>query len=77
MVLARWGSGLPLLYGLYVIGWLGLRQLAAGDGLRGFGLGIVFAVLGAWVLRSWMRVVEVERLARLMTFGLEERGDEA
>jgi hypothetical protein len=39
--------------------------------------GILFAVLGTWVLRSWMRVVEVEALARVMTFDLDERGEEA
>jgi hypothetical protein len=34
-------------------------------------------VMGTWLLRSWMRVVEVEQLARLMTFGLEEKGEGA
>lgn len=71
MRLARWGSGAPLLYGLYVLGWRGLRQLALGGGLAGLGLGIGFAVLGSWILRSWMRVVEVEQLARVMTLGLQ------
>ena len=77
MTLARWGTGVPLVYGVYVLGWRGLRELAMGDGMAGLALGIVFAVLGTWLLRSWMRVVEVERLARVMTFGLDERGDEA
>jgi len=77
MIVARWASGLPLLYGLYVLAWRGLRELAAGGGLTGFGLGIVFAALGLWVLRSWMRVVEVEALARVMTLGLEGGGEGA
>ena len=28
-------------------------------------------------MRSWMRVVEVEQLVRLMTLGLEEEGEGA
>ena len=74
MTLARWVTMLPLLFGLYVLGWRGLRQLAVGEGLASLALGIVFAVMGSWVLRAWMRVVEVEQLARLMTFGLEDGG---
>jgi hypothetical protein len=74
MTLARWIGALPLAYGLYVLAWRGLRQLAMGGGRAGLGLGIVFAVLGTWVLRSGLRVVEVEGLARLMTFDLEGRG---
>ena len=76
MVAAKWGSFVPLLFGLYVLGWRGLRQLAALEGLASAGLGILFAVIGTWLLRSWTRVVEVERLARFMLVGLDERGDE-
>lgn len=46
-------------------------------GLAGPGPGIVLAFMGTWLLRSRMRVVEVEQLARLMTFGLEEEGEGA
>jgi hypothetical protein len=77
MTVARWGSFTPLLYGLYVLGWRGLRELAMGEGLARWGLGISFAFLGTWVLRSWTRVVEVEQLARLMTFDLDKTGEEA
>jgi hypothetical protein len=77
MTAARGCAVLPLLYGLYVLGWRGLRSLALGGGLAGVAAGILFAVLGTWVLRSWMRVVEVEALARLTTFGLDEKGEEA
>ncbi|HUP52935.1 MAG TPA: hypothetical protein VM198_10690 [Longimicrobiales bacterium] len=48
----------PLLFGLYALGWKGLRQLAVGEGLAGPGLGIVFAFMGTWLLRSgcaWWR----------------------
>jgi len=77
MVPARWGSVLPLLFGLYVLGWRGLRQLALGEGASGLFVGIVFAGVGTWILRAWMRVVEVEQLARLMTVNLEEGGKRA
>jgi hypothetical protein len=71
MSLAMWGSLVPPLFAVYVLGWRGLRQLATGDGLTDFGVGIAFAVLGTWAMRSWMRVVEVERLAHVMTMDIE------
>jgi hypothetical protein len=64
---AMFGSLVPPLFALYVLGWRGLRQLAVGDGLPAQGAGIAFAALGTWAMRSWMRVVEVERLAQVMT----------
>ncbi len=72
MSLAMWGSLVPFAFSLYVLGWLGLRTLATGGGVAGWLAGIVFAAMGIWVLRSWMRVVEVERLARIMTLDLDE-----
>ena len=68
---AMLGSLVPPAFALYVLGWLGLRQLATGGGLSGFAVGIAFAVMGTWVMRSWLRVVEVERLAQVMTMELE------
>jgi len=72
MSLAMWGSLVPFAFALYVLGWLGLRMLATGGGVMGFVAGIAFAAMGVWVLRCWMRVVEVERLARIMTLDLDE-----
>lgn len=71
MSLAMLGSVVPPLFALYVLGWRGLRQLAAGGGASGLGIGIAFAVLGTWAMRSWMKVVEVERLAQVMTMDIE------
>ncbi len=68
---AMLGSLVPPLFALYVLGWRGLRQLAMGDGLGGLGTGIAFAVLGTWAMRSWMKVVEVERLAQVMTMDMD------
>jgi hypothetical protein len=71
MSLAMLGSLVPLAFGLYVLGWLGLRRMALGEGLSAIGVGIAFAAMGTWVMRSWMKVVEVERLAQVMTMDLE------
>jgi hypothetical protein len=71
MSLAMLGSLVPLVFGLYVLGWLGLRRMATGEGLTAIGVGIAFAAMGSWVMRSWMKVVEVERLAQVMTMDLE------
>jgi hypothetical protein len=67
MSAAMIGSIVPPLFTLYVFGWLGLREVAVGDGaaMRLLGLGMV--VVGLWALRSWMKVVEVQNLSRAMT----------
>jgi len=72
MSAAMLGSLVPPIFALYVLAWRGLRQMAVGDGLSDVGVGIAFAAVGTWVMRSWMKVVEVERLARVMTIDLEE-----
>ena len=71
MSLAMWGSLIPPLFAVYVLGWQGLRALASSGGPADVGVGIGFAVLGTWAMRSWMKLVEVERLARTMTMDME------
>jgi hypothetical protein len=73
MSAAMLGSLVPPLFALYVLGWLGLRGLAIGEGAGAWAGGIGFAFLGGWAMRSWMKVVEVERLSQVMTVDL--RGD--
>jgi hypothetical protein len=68
---AMLGSLVPPVFAVYVLGWLGLRQLATSRGLPDLAVGIAFAVLGTWAMRSWMKVVEVERLSQVMTMDLE------
>lgn len=68
---AMLGSLVPPVFAVYVLGWLGLRQLATSHGLADSALGIAFAVLGTWAMRSWMKVVEVERLSQVMTMDME------
>ena len=71
------GSPLPLVFSIYVFGVRGLRALASGGGLASIALAILFTAVGVWVLRSWMRVVEVERLARVMADNSEEEAGPA
>lgn len=66
MALAGLASLLPSAFGLYVLGWLGLRAVATGSGTGPVVLGVLMTVLGGWLLRAWMRVVEVQRLAAVM-----------
>lgn len=65
------GSVVPPVYGVYVLGWLGLRGIAVSPfGLPTIGAAL-FCGIGVWVLRGWMRIVEIERLARIMTMNLD------
>ena len=74
MSIAYLASVLPPAFGLYVAGWLGLRGIATSPfGLETLGA-VVLVVLGVWVLRAWVRVVEIERLARIMTINLDGQG---
>ena len=74
MLVASAASVVPPLYALYVLGWRGLRAMAEGGGSMALLVGAVHFVLGVWVLRSWMRVLELERLARIMTMGSDHDG---
>ncbi|MGD8729560.1 MAG: hypothetical protein PVF90_07630 [Gemmatimonadota bacterium] len=65
------GSVVPPLFALYVLAWRGLRVIAGGGGATAVAVGIAFAAMGAWAMRAWMKVVEVERLAQVMTIDLE------
>lgn len=64
----------PPVFGLYVLGWRGLRAAAGGGGGVAVAAAILCVALGVWVLRSWLKVVEVERLARVMTMNMDEYG---
>lgn len=70
-------SIVPPLYGLFIVGWQGLRGLAAGPGRIEVLASTLYVVLGVWVLRSWLRVVEVRRLARAMVSPHDVPGDSA
>lgn len=65
-------SVLPPAYALYVLAWRGLRVLATGSGSAEIVTAILFTLLGVWVLRAWLRVVEIERLAQVMTLDWKE-----
>ncbi len=74
MTAASMASVLPPMFGVYVLGWLGLRGFALGFAASTIISATLGTVLGVWTLRSWMRIVEIERLARVMTINLDGEG---
>jgi len=73
MTLAQLGSLIPPAYALYLLGWEGLRVLSFSS-LSHFAIATLHAALGVWVLRSWMKVVEIERLAQIMLMNSQDGG---
>lgn len=69
MKMAAAASLLPPVFGVYVFGWRGLKAVAAWEGLAAGLGGIVLAALGVWTLRAWLRLLEIRRLAEVMTAG--------
>lgn len=65
--LATAGGLVPLGFGVYVLGWRGLRLIAHWDGVWSVLTGVSFAILGFWTLRSWQKLSELETLATVMT----------
>lgn len=70
MTLALIGGIVPPTFGVWVFGWLGLRGVAVGGGVRASLGALLMVVLGAWVLRAWVQLVELQRLAGTMAAGL-------
>jgi len=77
MSLASVASVVPAAYGTYVLGWRGLRGLTTSDGVTSILAAILYAILGVWVLRAWLRVLEVRRLARVMASDIDGDGESA
>jgi hypothetical protein len=67
--LAMVGGLVPLAFGVYVLGWRGLRLVAHWDGVTGVLAGIFFSLLGYGVLRACQRLSELETLATVMSMG--------
>jgi hypothetical protein len=67
--LATAGGLVPLAFGVYVLGWRGLRLVAGWNGIPEVLTGVFFTLLGFWILRSWQRLSELETLATVMTLG--------
>lgn len=65
MRLAAVGGLVPPAFGLYVLGWLGLREMARG-GAAALAIGALLAALALWTLGGWLRLLEVQRLADTM-----------
>lgn len=67
--LATAGGLVPLVFGVYVLGWRGLRLIARWNGVPSVAAGAAFVALGFWTLFSWQRIAELETLASVMTLG--------
>lgn len=65
----------PPLYGVLLVAWRGLRGMAVAGGPVAFLSAILHVVLGVWVLRGWVRVVEIEQLARVMVMNVDSAGE--
>jgi len=74
MPLAGAAAVVPLGFGLWVMGWAGLRALALGGGPITLATAAVLTVLGLWVLRAWLKILELHSLAETMTLGLPPAG---
>jgi hypothetical protein len=70
MVLAVVGGLLPPAFGIYLLGWEGLRVVAEGGGPAAVVAGLFLAGLGVWILRGWIQLLELHRLAETMMMGL-------
>jgi hypothetical protein len=69
MDFAMSASIIPPVFSLCLLVWRGLRGFVSGEGLSGVATAIFFTIIGGWAMRAWMRVVEVERLAGVMSMG--------
>jgi hypothetical protein len=74
MTLAFVGSVVPPGFGLWVLGWEGLRVLSTGPAGPGLLIAILHTGLGVWVLRTWLKVLEIERLAQIMLLNPNDDG---
>ncbi|NJD17948.1 MAG: hypothetical protein FIA95_01500 [Gemmatimonadetes bacterium] len=75
MPLAGAAGVVPPAFGLWVLGWLGLRALAGGGGVIATVSAVVLTALGAWVLRAWLKILELHTLAEAMSVGLPSGRD--
>ena len=62
-------SLIPPAFALYVFAWRGLRFFVVGSGVSGLVTATFFTMMGVWAMRAWMKVAELERLARAMQAG--------
>ena len=70
MTLASLGTVIPPLFGVYLFGWRGLREIASGAGADSAVLGVLFTALGIWALVTWMKLNELIGLTRVMVGGM-------
>ena len=59
-------SLIPPGFAVYVLAWRGLRFFVVGSGVSGLATSIFFTLAGGWVMYSWTKVAELERLSLVM-----------
>lgn len=74
MSVAAAAALVPPVYGTFLLGWEGLRALATATDAGTLVPAVLFVVLGLWVLRNWVKIVEIHRLARTMAITQVEDG---
>lgn len=67
----------PAAYAVWVLGWLGLRALAVASGLLPAGWALLHVALGLWLVRRWLQILELSRLAATMATALPGDGESA
>lgn len=65
-------GAIPSAFGVFVLGWEGLRGLAQASGVFGAAGSAVMATLGIWALRGWLQILELRRLGEAMGMGFHE-----
>ena len=64
-------SLIPPGFALYVLAWRGLRYFVVGSGVSGWLTSIFCTLVGGWVMYSWMKVAELERVSLAMRSDVE------
>lgn len=77
MSLVDLASFVPPLYGVFLVGWRGLRGVGVAAGPAALFSAILHAALGVWVLRCWLQVAEIERLAHVMAANVDSTGEQS
>lgn len=76
MAVATAAGLVPAAYSLWVLGWLGLQGVATAEGLFAGSWAALHLLLGIWLVRRWLQILELSRLAETMALALPGDGSE-